>query len=70
MYKLRWNNETGGGWLHDMAEYADLELAELTAMMAFDDEYVESDDIIQATNADDETVQEWDHQDYQRWLES
>lgn len=69
MYKLRWANETGGDWLHDGTKYIDLDLAELTAMMAFDDELVEKEDIVQAIDDDDEIVEEWDYQDFEDWKE-
>ena len=70
-YKLRWTNETGGDWLHDGATYADLDLCELTAQMAFDDGYVDGDDIIQAWEVDEEgeptnhtATAEWDREDF------
>lgn len=47
-YKLRITNSTGGEWLHEGEEYVDLYDAKIAAQMAFDDHYVDSEDIIQA----------------------
>lgn len=54
MFKLRCVDNAGGFWLHDGATYNDLHDCKTEAQMAFDDEYVDEGDIIQAWEVDGE----------------
>ena len=64
MLKLRWINETGGDWLHDGTEYVDMDLAEITAGMAFDDGVLDEGDIIQVVE-DGEVIAEFCAEDFE-----